>query len=72
MNNPFKSLDKGNGYEAPLWYTYYSVKTDQSGTIARFKKNIFTRRTYVFMANCSPTNNCWNETGYGWGIWRKV
>lgn len=71
MTNPFKHLDKGDGYEKSGWCLYFTVTLDQSGGVARFKKNIITGTIYVFQSN-QPTDNCWNETGYGWGIWRKL
>ena len=49
-------------YEKRPWYVYFEVNG------ARFKKNIFTRKVYLFAFN-QPTGNRWNEPGYGWGVW---
>lgn len=58
-------------YERRWWCRYFSVDI-RVGITARFKKNIFTRATYVFRANCKPSGNRWNEPGYGWGVWERV
>jgi hypothetical protein len=71
--NPFKHLDDaGCGYDAQVWYKYFDVQTTQDGQRARFKKHRITGATYVWQANCCKSGNCWNEPGYGWGVWRKV
>lgn len=59
----------GQPYDFQWWMYYYTVNLGTFGEV-RCKKNIFTRRVYVFTRR--PEGNRWNEFGYGWGRWVAI